>query len=337
MLLPYSVSKKDECFKLINNILYDNIDNESEEASQSISELTKETFFDSPDYRIVYKNFDYLTSYDTWIYEGNKDDKIVGYKYIQSYPYDEVKFKVGDYVHWNYNHKELSTWLITSLDMQYLYNVKGRMLQCNNSLKWTSDNGELNCYPCVIKDAMTYTNFKWGNTGVVQNAGDIVVLVQKNEYTKKILINDRFIFSGVAFKVKQFLNEVDMNYMEIYMMKSSELYGDNLNENIAINDVPEVKIEKQGITLTPNTKRITLGETVEFTIVNYINSVLQADTFTINVKNVPNSYYELNIINGNKFSIKNLKQYNSNPLLLECIDNTNGEKIQENIWLGGSW
>ena len=53
--------------------------------------------------------------------------------------------------------------------------------------------------------------------------------------------------------------------------------------------------------------------------------------------NVPTSYYELNIIDGNYFSIKNLKQYKTNPLNLECIDNKTGNKINTIIWLGGSW
>ena len=338
MLLPSNVSQKTNCLQEIRSILYNNSSSEAEQANDAISELTSETFFNSTDYRVVYKNFDYTTTYDTWIYEGNDEDKIVGYKYIQSYPYNEVKFKIGDYVHWNFNHKELSTWLITSLDTQYLYNVKGRMLQCNNSIRWTDKDGELNCYPCVIEDAMTYTNFKWGNSGVVQNGGDIVVLVQKNQYTSQIAINDRFLFNEVGFRVKQFFNELNPNYMEIYMMKAPELSNDNFEDNIAINELPSPPtVENQGIVLTPEVKRITLGETVEFSIYNYINSVEQPDTFTISVKNVPTSYYKLNIIDGNRFSIQNLQQYNSNPLTLECVDNETGNKIERIIWLGGSW
>lgn len=334
MLSPTSVTEKQPCIRAINDLLHGSA---SINNSEAMSELTKDTFFENTDYKVVYKNFDYNTPYDSWIYEGNDEDKIVGYKYFQSYPYDEVKFKIGDYIHWNFNHKELSTWLLTSLDTQYLYNVKGRMLQCNNSLRWEDENGERHCYPCVIKDAMTYTNFKWGNKGVVQSGGDIVVLVQRNENTSKINVNDRFLFNEVAFRVKQLFDELNPNYVELYMMKAPELQDDNYKDNVAINENPSDTTENNGIVLLPNVKRITVGETENFTVYNYINKIQQTDTFTINVSNVPKSYYELNIIDGNNFSIKNLKQYKTNPLNLECIDNKTGNKINTIIWLGGNW
>lgn len=336
MLTPIKVSTKTDCVRRINNLLHSQ-SNTSSESDDQITELTKESFKSSTDYRVVYKNFDYVKTYDTWIYEGNDKDKIVGYKYLQSYPYTTPQFKIGDYVHWNFNHQELSTWILISLDTQYLYNVKGRMLQCNNSLRWEDENGERHCYPCVIKDAMTYTNFKWGNKGVVQSGGDIVVLVQRNENTSKINVNDRFLFNEVAFRVKQLFDELNPNYVELYMMKAPELQDDNYKDNVAINENPSDTTENNGIVLLPNVKRITVGETENFTVYNYINKIQQTDTFTINVLNVPKSYYELNIIDGNNFSIKNLKQYKTNPLNLECIDNKTGNKINTIIWLGGNW
>ena len=123
MLKPTKVSAKTECVRRINNLLHSD-SSTSTESSDQISQLTKENFKASTDYRIVYKNFDYSKPYESWIYEGNDEDKIVGYKYFQSYPYDEPKFKIGDYIHWNFNHKELSTWILISLDTQYLYNER---------------------------------------------------------------------------------------------------------------------------------------------------------------------------------------------------------------------
>lgn len=334
MLTPTKVSTKTECVKRINNLLHSQ---DTTEANDQITELTKNNFNNSTDYRVVYKNFNYNKSYDTWIYEGNDEDKIVGYKYLQSYPYDMPQFRIGDYVHWNFNHRELSTWLITSLDTQYLYNVKGKILECNNSLKWTDENGELNCYPCVIKDAMTYTNFKWGNKGVVQPGGDIVVMVQKNEYTSKIQINDRFLFNNIGFRVKEFFNILNPNYMEIYMMKTPELEGDDFEDNVAINKQPETIIDLNGIVVSPNVEEVMLGKTVEFDVYNYINGIKQNDTFIIKVSGIPQQYFNFVSINKNKFSIENIKQYQINPLKIECIDDITGNKIIKNIWLGGNW
>lgn len=336
MLEPTKVSTKTECVRRINNLLHSD-SSTSTESSDQISQLTKENFKASTDYRVVYKNFDYSKSYESWIYEGNDEDKIVGYKYFQSYPYDEPKFKIGDYIHWNFNHKELSTWILTSLDTQYLYNVKGKILQCNNSLRWTDKKGELNCYPCVIKDALTYTNFKWGNKGVVEPGGDIVVIVQKNQYTSQIGINDRFIFNEIGFKVKQKFDELNPNYMELYMMKAPELDGDNLKDNIAINEKPEVDENLDGIVLLPNVEEIMFGKEIQFNVYNYIKGIKQDDTFTVNVKKVPQKYFKLTIIDKNNFVIENLKEYQINPLEIECVDDITGNKINKQIWLGGNW
>lgn len=336
MLKPTKVSAKTECVRRINNLLHSDSSTSTENSDQ-ISQLTKENFKASTDYRIVYKNFDYSKPYESWIYEGNDEDKIVGYKYFQSYPYDEPKFKIGDYIHWNFNHKELSTWILISLDTQYLYNVKGKILQCNNSLRWTDKKGELNCYPCVVKDALTYTNFKWGNKGVVEPGGDIVVIVQKNQYTSQIGINDRFIFNEIGFRVKQKFDELNPNYMELHMMKTPELDGDNLKDNIAINKNPEVDEDLDGIVLLPNVEEIMFGKEIQFNVYNYIKGIKQDDTFTVNIKKVPQKYFKLTVIDKNNFVIENLKEYQINPLEIECIDDITGNKINKQIWLGGNW
>ena len=302
----------------------------------SITELTKSTFSENPDYNKVYKNFDYDKTYEAWIYEGNKEDKIVGYKMFQSYPYDKPEFKIGDYIHWNYNHKEISTWLLTSLDTQYLYNVTGRILECNNSLRWKDNNENLNCYPCVIKDALTYTNFKWGNSGVVESGGDIVVLVQRNKKTSQIDINDRFIFSGVAFKVKQKFNELNPDYLELYMMKVPELEGDDLVNNIAINENPSIEVKNE-IVLNPQITEILQGETQSFSVYSYKDKNKTSDSFTISIEDVPNNYYKLDIIDGNNFSIENVKQYTKNPMNIICKNNSNENSITTQMWLGGKW
>lgn len=280
---------------------------------------------------------------------GNDEDKIVGYKYLQSYPYDTPQFKIGDYIHWNFNHKELSTWILTSLDTEYLYNVKGRMLECNNSLRWTDSNGELNCYPCVVKDALTYTNFKWGSKGVVEPGADIVVIVQKNDYTSAIGINDRFIFNGKGFRVKADFNHLNPNYVELYMSKAPELEGDDLSENIAINEEPEPKVQLSGNVISPEIDSILLGETQEFSVYNYKSNVKGDDKFTITLSGVPSKYYSFSttdsgaiinnniIINANTFTIENLKQYQNNTLTIKCVNETTNEETNKQVWLGGGW
>lgn len=121
------------------------------------------------------------------------------------------------------------------------------------------------------------------------------------------------------------------------MMKVPELNGDNLEDNIAINNDTENEDNNQlnGVVLLPEIKEIMLGKTLEFNVYKYINGIKQNDTFTIEVSGVPSKYFKLNILDNNNFSIENLEEYQINPLTITCIDNESGDKISKNIWLGG--
>lgn len=331
MLSPNNVSNG-SCMNVINNFTH-----LRDRPVDNTIALIKTSFEINPSYNLVYRNFDQSQDYKVWIYEGNDKDKIVGYKYIQSYPYDEVKFSIGDYIDWKYDNVNLSTWLIISLDKQLLYDVKGRMLLCNNTLKWIDTNNNTKTLPCVIEDAMTYRNFKFGNSGVVEPGGDIVVLVQKNEDSSKISVNDRFLFNNRAFRVKQEFNELNPNYLEIYMSKVSELQGDNIVDNIARNNDVETIVINNNTVVEPNVVEILEGVTTLFSVYKYINKVKQIDTFTITSLNVPNSNYVLNIIDGNNFSIQNIQQYIKNPLTISIKNNSINEVITKEYWLGGKW
>lgn len=164
-----------------------------------------------------------------------------------------------------------------------------------------------------------------------------MVIVQNNIHTSKIQINDRFLFNNIGFKVKQIFNELNPNYLELYMMKAPELEGDNFKENIAINEEPVIETKLNGNVLLPEDKEILQGDIAIFNIYNYVNGVKQADTFTINANNVPKKNYNINIIDGNNFSIENLIEYQINPLEIECINDLTGDKTIKQLWLGGNW
>ena len=58
---------------------------------------------------------------------------------------------------------------------------------------------------------------------------------------------------------------------------------------------------------------------------------------TITIENVPAENYELNIIDGNNFTIKNVKQYKKNPMTIICEDTISKKTESVQIWLGGNW
>lgn len=120
-----------------------------EEKHQNIEKL-KESFFRNPRFKVVYKNFNYDEPLWVWIGEGNLDYDQVGYKKMLSYPYDEYKFDIGDYISCVYGGVE-TTWLITSLSKSREYTT-GRIEKTNNSLRWVDNYGKVLSYRCVIDD-----------------------------------------------------------------------------------------------------------------------------------------------------------------------------------------
>lgn len=107
---------------------------QSEKNRNSIVQVIKDGFYSLPSVFSVYLNSATTVFYDAQILSGETSKNSLGYKTIISYPYDTIKFKIGDYVHFTYN-GATSTWLLTSLDTQNIYSVKGRIFQCNGTLK----------------------------------------------------------------------------------------------------------------------------------------------------------------------------------------------------------
>ena len=306
--------------------------------ASGITEQLKASFDVSPDYMEVYKNYNFSKLYKTRIFEGNDADKKLGFKYLQSYPYDVPQFKIGDYIHWKFDHINMSTWLLTSLDTQHLYDVKGRIVLCNNYLKWIDEDGKLLSYECVFQDSLTYASFKYGESGVVQVNGTIAVLVQQNDDTRKIYRNQRFIFDGIPYVCNNFIRSVNSNFLELYMFETQRLDGDDLVNNIAYNGIEQSDEEINSETIvTPNVSEILEGESETFTIQRYINGVAQNDTYTFTMNGVPNSYYEISNIGNNTFKIKNKKQYSLRALTISCINQTTSEITNIDLWLVGGW
>ncbi len=89
------------------------------------------------------------------------------------------------------------------------------------------------------------------------------------------------------------------------------------------------------IIITPDVNKIYRGDTQFYTVFKYLNNVLQADTFTITSSGVPASCYEIQIIDGNTFSVKNTKTYNNSDLIITCTDDIDSTFSTINIKMGG--
>jgi len=226
--LPYSFSCNQKMVQMFGFS-----DDKLNEQTQWVDKI-KDTFFRNLDYTLVYKNFDYTVGYHSLIYQGNRDDTNLGsYKKFISYPYDEIKFSIGDYISFTYG-GVLKHWLITSLDKMLYYDINGRIERCNILLKWMDENGMILSYPAVAKDKLTSDAFNF-NSNIVINQGKLDIEVQTNEFTKEIPINKRFLIGDPyqAFKVIGLVNYTDTNSLVLDVMIDNKSPEDNITLGIA--------------------------------------------------------------------------------------------------------
>ena len=197
-----------------------------------ITSQIAQDFYLQPGYAEVYKNGISTVTYDVIISEGDKINKTVGYKTLQSYPYAEIQFQIGDYIYWTYGN-ENTIWLLTSFDKQHLFSITGRMYQCNNELNWTV-GATPHSYPCYIEDKMNFTVVDQ-ERNISFPTGDVWVHVQKNADTSNIDIGQRFVLNGRAWKVRQVRDFVEDGLISFPLQFD---YDDDADTSIgAVNDV----------------------------------------------------------------------------------------------------
>lgn len=184
-----------------------------------------DNFENQPNYYLIMKNSDAVTTYKVLIVEENKKDNIVGYKKLISYPYTTTQFALGDYIVWGSD-----TWLLTTLDEQYDYSVGGKIIKTNAYLKWRDENNVLKSYACIKSNRATSTDLSSGQD-IVLPQGNIVVQVQDNIYTAAIPDGKRFIIDGKAYVV-QYSHLID-GLLEVYLESTAISDYDDLVNDIA--------------------------------------------------------------------------------------------------------
>jgi len=331
MILPVK-KERTKCFDRLSYI-------HSLNRKDAIADKIASSFKENDSYVQVYKNFYYDEMFDIWCYNGTAQDKIEPYKKFLSYPYSDIKFRIGDYVSFDYrNDGTMSHFLIESCDYQKTYDVSGRMWLINQELKWLDNDGVLQNYKAVFQDSLTYTNFKYGATGFIEQNGSIVVLVKQDDTTKNIYINQRFMFSGIPYKVKQILKSVDSSYLEIYLFKTPALQEDNIEDNIAFNGKDVIENSMDEVEIIPAVSDISYGDRIEFSVYNYANGEKRNDTFVFTGSGIDEEFYKLETIGGNNFAVTCLKPNDKNTLSIICKNSESGEQTVKSLWLTeGGW
>lgn len=229
-----------------------------------------------------------------------------------------------------------STWLTINTNTIVGALTTAIVRRCNNTLKWYDKTGVLHEWACVFDRDLTSTNLDEGSQGVAEIGADAVIQVQRNSETDSIPYNQRFIFDGHAFQIKQINNHVSSTYMEFYVFEIQVQANDDLVNDIA-NSTGEITPATDEIQVLPQITTLSQGNSQTFSVYRYVDGEQTTDTFNIVASGpVVGVNYNLFNVTDNTFTIENLIA-SSTPLTIVCTDNQNQEQVSINILLTGGW
>ena len=156
--------------------------------------------------------------------------------------------------------------------------MRTKCVRCNNILRWIDDeSGDIIEFPCYLGNDISSTNDYVTKKITVPNMR-MIVFVQANQWTRKIVRNQRFMFEHkTAFTVEEIDNfskerkaNGEVTYIKLYLQYSAILPNDNKEENLCSYYEPKynIEIEQDNIESVQNS-------TGRLTAKFYIDDVLQ--------------------------------------------------------------
>lgn len=227
----------------------------------------------------------------------------------------ELIFKDIDYLVNLGNYYKFSDayWLAINLDELNRTTKNIIVRRCNNVLKWKDTNGVVYDYPCILEYDATAASPRVDNNIITPN-NRIRVIVQANDATLTLKVNQRFLFGGRPFKIIGYNNYMidNINGKQSIMYIQTQLDEispyDDFENNIANNDVPDnsdIEPEiKNGIVIEPSFDFVKQGYTITFGANLYVDNVKQDDIIEAIASGAPEWAYEFKSLSDNQFSIK---------------------------------
>jgi hypothetical protein len=99
-------------------------------------------------------------------------------------------------------------WLTINSDYYHYPTISVVIRRCNNVLRWRDIDNSILQEPCIIDYKINENAFDQ-NDKIIIPEGDIQVIAQYNDNSKKIRIDDRFIFGDQAFRVRSINNFIN--------------------------------------------------------------------------------------------------------------------------------
>lgn len=240
-----------------------------------------------------------------------------------------------------------NTWITVQSDIYHYPTASAIIRRCDSTLKWYDTNHTLIEEPVMIDYDMRLTKFLFG-TEIILPQGHIKIYAQYNSNTQKISMDQRFVLGSQLYKIdyiNDFIrkntydkNSVPLIYFTAFLDQKNLAVDDMVNQIAnGLNQPTPSPTPVTGNYISPSdVTSILQGTTQQYSVFHYVDSVSDTNTFAISSSGALNSFYTLNIVDGNHFEVTSLG-YTSTKLLITCTNNTDQSTIQINITLKGLW
>lgn len=237
-------------------------------------------------------------------------------------------------------------WITINVNKDATISNSAQVQRCNNVLKWYDFDEEV-IYeePCVLSEKIAATRVD-DQTHIQVLDGTLNAMLQYNEISKKISTNQKFIINGSAYVIKEVsaikrLATFDKNSIgniEVELKKTEiNTDTDDLENNIAYKIPQPITPEiLNGNIITPNIDELFVIQynKQDYEVFNYIDGVIQSDTFEFEFYDAPSSKYKVTNITGNSFTIECL-DFSQVPLVVSYRNTTTNEVNEFTIKLSG--
>ncbi len=295
----------------------------------NVQEFMSQEFIDTTRLDTIYEEtipFDFTFETEQQVIVDTVSDnfinlnKIIGDYKLLKYEDCLHKNKRGQYIKYN------DEYYLVYEEQEKLATISTcKIIRCNNKIRWYDENGVLREYPVFIGNEVGSTNAQVSKDGITNNAR-LVLMLQGNEYTRDIFVNQRFVVSHKqVFKVNEIgqyelsnYEDETVNMIKLYIEWTAKNNNDDLENNISYNgDVYNINITETSINQVS-------GFEGKLNVITTINGVIDTD--------VPISYSssDLSVVevddNGN---YRLIGDSGSKAIITACI--TDNENINDNI------
>ena len=167
-----------------------------------LTDVKEETYIGSNIYESIEARKSTITEYSVNILKDSNDSRRLTFK--------DCNHKVNRGLKYYFDDNYWLTYLDTDTESVY---SQVSVRRCNNVLKWLDkDSGKILTEPCSIGEEISGISPTVDKNIIIKDS-HLVLVVQNNEQTKNIKENQRFIISGIPYKVVAYKNYSQSDYI----------------------------------------------------------------------------------------------------------------------------